>query len=387
MYRTIFVPLKCNQNDFQYLKKLNKVSSDVWNNCLKIDKEYIKLNKKFMTLSQLEFENKQKFPLHAKGINHIVLKYYSCRGAMISSIRKKHKDSKDAKLPYREKRFLPTGWDYQSFRIDYQNKKIKLAGIKNRGQVTCEVKFIPNNVIEVELVFKGKYYLALKYKKESQSNLIQSDNISSIDLGEIHAITSIDKLGNCVIITNRKVKSLIRLKDKRQAELLSKRMGCSIGSIKYKKYTKAIYKIRDEFNRKIIDLIHKQSRAYVDWCIENKVAKVYYGDVDTTTRNSKGRLNQHTNHKLNMWRFGQITQKCEYKLLEYGIEMIKISEAYSSQTCPKCKKLNKPTNRNYICKSCGYEQHRDVVGAINILNFNTNSNLTKYANKVYLQIA
>jgi putative transposase len=96
-------------------------------------------------------------------------------------------------------------------------------------------------------------------------------------------------------------------------------------------------------------------------------------------------MSKFTNHKLNMWQFGLIIRKLEYKLRKYNIELIKINEAYSSQNCPVCGKRKKQTNRNYICK-CGYKQHRDIVGAINILNFNTNCKLQRYIKKEYLQI-
>jgi putative transposase len=72
-----------------------------------------------------------------------------------------------------------------------------------------------------------------------------------------------------------------------------------------------------------------------------------------------------------MWRFGQIMLQLENKLTRYGIKLVKVQEYYTSQKCPHCKKNNKPCGRNYICSKCGYEQHRDVVGAINILNDNS----------------
>jgi len=56
----------------------------------------------------------------------------------------------------------------------------------------------------------------------------------------------------------------------------------------------------------------------------------------------------------------------EYKCELRGIKAIIINEAYSSQTCPKCLKKHKPSSRNYICPFCGFEYHRDGVGAINI---------------------
>jgi putative transposase len=341
-----------------------------------------------MTLSMLEFENKQKFQLHAKGINHIVLKYYHSRASMWKSIKKKHKDSSRAKLPHNQKSYMPTGWDYQCINVQREKNIIKLAGIKDRGQITCHVKNIPTNVVEVELIYKDKYYLAIKYKEEIELPIRVSENQASIDLGEIHAITSIDQLGNALVITNRKIRSLIRLKDKRKSELLSLRSRCKEGSNRAKKYTKAIYKIRYESDRKINDAIHKMTRLYADWCIENGVSKVYYGDLDTVTRNAKGKLKKAINGKLNMWRFGEIIDKLSYKLNNLNIKLEKINEAYSSQTCPVCGKRNKVAKRNYACKNkkCGYKQHRDIVGAINILNWNTNGDLTRYIKKEYLQI-
>jgi putative transposase len=386
IYKTIFVPLKCNNKDFEYIHLLNGISAQVWNYCIKIDEEYTSQNKIGMTLSQLEFETKQKFPLHAKGIHHIVFKYYRARNAMWASRKANHKNSKQVKLPYKEKKYMPTGWDSQSIHPEYKNNKIRLTSLKGIRQVICHVKNIPENIVEIELIYKDKYYLAIKYKKENNIIRTELNNQTSIDLGEIHAITSIDKLGNCIIITNRKIRSLVRLKDKRQAELLSLRSRCKEGSNRSKKYTKAIYKIRYKYDRKINDAIHKMTRMYLNWCVENKVSRIYYGDLDTTTRDSKGKLSEYMNHKLNMWRFGEIIEKLTYKSNNVGIELVKISEAYSSQTCPACDKRHKPKSRNYICK-CGYSQHRDIVGAINILNWYTNSKITKYTKKVYLQIA
>lgn len=353
---------------------------------MQIDSEYQKESNKSMGLSLLESETKQKFQLHAKGIHHIVFKYYYARNAMWKSRKAKHKESYKVNLPYKEKKYMSTGWDSQAIFPDYKNKIIRLSAIKGCKQIKCHVKTIPQNIVEIELVYKGKYYLSIKYKEPDNENLIQSDNIASIDLGDIHAITSIDNNGNCVIITNRKLRSLIRLKDKRQAEIQLLRANCIKGSKQYKKYTRAIWKIKYEFDRKISDIIHKQTKLYLKWCIEHNISKVIYGDVDTTTRNTKGKMKKSTNHKLNMWRFGQLMLQLENKLTRYGIKLVKVKEYYTSQKCPACGKNKKSNTRNYKCK-CGYKQHRDIVGAINILNDNSEYHIERYSEKVYLQIA
>lgn len=386
IYKTIIVPLKCNDIDFEYLKELNKVSANVWNYCVKIDKEYKESIGKSMGLSLLESSTKQKFPIHAKGIHHIVFKYYYARAAMWNSRKAKHSNSYKVELPHKEKKYLPTGWDNQAIFPNYKKRIIKLTTTKGRKQVICHVKSMPKNIVEIELVYKDKYYLSIKYKEENNINLIQSDNVASIDLGEIHAIVGIDNNKNAIIITNRKVRSLIRLKDKRQGELKSLQSRCVKYSKKYKKYAKAIWKIKFEFDRKINDAIHKQTKSYIDYCLRNNINKVFYGDLDTTTRGSKGKLNNNINHKLNMWRFGQIMLQLENKLSRYGIKLLKVKEYYTSQKCPCCGEIKKQSNRNYMCDKCGYTQHRDIVGSMNILNDNTEYHVEKYDSKVYLQI-
>nr|WP_269462712.1 zinc ribbon domain-containing protein [Paenibacillus baekrokdamisoli] len=39
--------------------------------------------------------------------------------------------------------------------------------------------------------------------------------------------------------------------------------------------------------------------------------------------------------------------------------------AYTSQSCPKCSEKKKAHDRTYKCQ-CGFEKHRDIVGAMNI---------------------
>jgi hypothetical protein len=43
-----------------------------------------------------------------------------------------------------------------------------------------------------------------------------------------------------------------------------------------------------------------------------------------------------------------------------------VNEAYTSQTCPNCGERYKPKGRAYCCPACGFQSHRDAVGAANI---------------------
>lgn len=394
LYKTIIIPVKCNKTDYTYLMTLNKLSAEVWNHCIDIDKEYVKQTGNFMTMGVMQTAVKGYNNLHAKGISFVYHKYLAARESMWKSIKAKHENSNKVKLPYRYKKYYNTGWDYQSIKIDKDKGTIEMSrsitvidGKRRRLQpICCYAKTIPDNIVEIELLYRNGLYLAIKYKTDDKINLIQSTNSASIDLGEIHAITSIDTQGNAIIITGRKLRSIKRLRDKEQSAIKSKRSKCTKGSLQYKKYSRAIYKIKHTTDNQILDAVHKITKLYLDYCLRNQISTVYYGDLDHCTRNTKGRVNKEVGQKLNEWNYGLLMRQLENKLSRYGIQLVKISEAYTSQTCPVCGKRNHPTNRIYKCE-CDYKQHRDIVGAINILNNNAGTKIQYYNSKEYLRIA
>jgi putative transposase len=365
--------------------------------CLELDKKYKKETNKFIDQSNLQKQTKKCVHLSAKNIHHIVHKYLRSRDAMFRSIKVKHKDSNKVKLPYKQKTYFITGWDYQSVKVDYDKNIIYLAKgnviidgkEKIQKPVKCCCKIIPQNIVEVELKYKDKLYLAIKYKEDKEYLQIKSDNVASIDLGEIHAITSIDNNKNSVIITGRKLRSIKRLRNKEQGKLRNKLSKCTKGSRNYKRYMKALNKLKTKTDNQINDCVHKITKHYVDYCLKNNISKVYYGDLDNCSRNTKNRrkTGRVVRQKLSQWCFGQIILQLQNKLNRYNVQLVKISEAYTSQKCPSCKKRNKPKGRNYVCKKCNYKQHRDIVGAINILNDNNNYHIERYYTLKYLQIA
>ena len=390
-YKTIRIPVKCSAKDYEYLKKCTEWSAQCWNDLVKADSEYYINNGIHMNRAELQNFVKNRTPLHAAGNQHVCKKYFDSREAMFKSIQAGHKNSYKVELPHKEKTNFVVAWNAFNFTIDYTNKKMYLARkqISNglyQSPVCCTFKSIPRYIVEIELISKDRLYLAIKYKEPKINFDIQGDNVAAIDLGEIHSISSIDNNGNAIIITGRKLRDITRFRNKEQAKIKSKQTRTTKGSRKYKKYSNALLNLSVKTNNQIFDSIHKISKLYLDYCIRNNITKVYYGDLDSCTRNTRGRVNKIVGQKLNNWSHGLLTLQLQNKLSRYGVEMIKVSEAYSSQTCPHCGNKNKPSGRNYECQ-CGYKQHRDLVGAMNILNFNEKDvHIERYNNLKYLRI-
>jgi len=164
---------------------------------------------------------------------------------------------------------------------------------------------------------------------------------------------------------------------------------CTKGSRQWKRYNSARYFIISKSNAALLDTIHKTTKAFTDWCIEQKITEVAMGNPDGVQRNTKERIKKKSRRvELTNWTFGKIHDQLEYKLKSYGITIAKQDESYTTQTCPVCGKRNKCETRNYEC-SCGHSDHRDLNGSKNILSKYLYGNIRFLCNtkkSIYLRI-
>ena len=206
----------------------------------------------------------------------------------------------------------------------------------------------------------------LSYDDGKQESTPTGTNIVAIDVGEIHTISAVNTNGESIIITGRKMRSIYRLRNKKLAELQKLMSRCKKGSRQWKKYNKAKQYILSKSEAQLKDCLHKTTKQFVDWCVKNQVNQVVIGDVEGVQRHTKKKRKKKVNQKLSNWSFGKLYDYLKYKLQAKGITIQKVEEHYTSQTCPVCGQRKKVTNRIYHCK-CGYQQHRDVHCASNIL--------------------
>ncbi|WP_340695953.1 transposase [Hydrogenobacter thermophilus] len=69
--------------------------------------------------------------------------------------------------------------------------------------------------------------------------------------------------------------------------------------------------------------------------------------------------------------YGELKKKLQEIREEYGIEVIEVNPAYSSQTCSSCgyvDKENRKTQEKFECRLCGYKASADVNGAKNLIS-------------------
>lgn len=387
---------KTSQQNLERLFECNRESAKVWNDSLKVAKEYYLEHHKWIGKTDLQKATKQKYQLHSQSIQAVCHKYLFARDAA----KEARQSGFDNKYPYKQKKYYNTKWAKDGFGI-YPNGKIELSmGIQNhkrQAPIVLHIAKVPEGEIkEIELIYDRGLQISLSYEDKAAIGINHGLNLAAIDPGEIHSIAAVCENQNGIIITGRKIRSIKRLRNKKLAELQRKMSNCQKGSRQWKKYHRAKQYLLSKSDAQIKDAVHKTTKNFVKWCLENEVKHVVIGDVEGVQRNTSKRKKKNqkiksklVNQKLSQWQFGLIYTYLVYKLAVFGITISKENERYTTQQCPCCGKKKKPSSRNYKCQ-CGYQEHRDIHGAKNLLSrykYGEITDIGKILQTKYLRVA
>ncbi len=144
----------------------------------------------------------------------------------------------------------------------------------------------------------------------------------------------------------------------------------------WKKAKTKVQKIHTAIANARKDFLHKtsttisQNHALV--CIEDL-------QVKNMSQSSRGNREQHgkrvrqksgLNRSILDQGWGEFRRQLDYKVQWNGGLLLAVPPQHTSQTCPACghvSKENRQTQEKFLCIDCDYENHADVVGAINVL--------------------
>lgn len=347
----------------------NRVSAEVWNRCLEVSKETHLKTGKWVTKSELQKATKGIFRLHSQSVQAVCHKYIHAREAAYAA----RKSGFNNKYPYKQKKNFNTKWANNGFKT-YPNGKIQLSlGTfegKRQQPLLVWVKKLPVGTIkEIELIYDRQLMLSMVFDDGQEAKTHTFEHRAAIDVGEIHTIAAVAENGENLIITGRKLRSIHRLRNKKLGELQKKMSKCKKGSKQWRKYNRAKQYVLSKSAKQLQDGLHKTTKQFVDWCLENEVKEVAFGDVDGVQRNTSRRKKKKvrrrtTNQKFSNWSFGKVYAYLSYKLEAEGITIKKHDESYTTRQCPCCARRKNTSSRIYTC-SCGYQQHRDIHGAAN----------------------
>ena len=296
------------------------------------------------------------YNLHSQTLQAIIQSYFDS----LKSYFRVSKSNPDAKPPKRTPHFYKVRWIQNG--ITFKDGVVRLSNGKGNAAITLKSDVRP---AYVEMYFqRGSYYFSLVYEVLIPPKR-KTGKAVAIDMGEIHPIVSHD--GEDTIIYNgRALRAIKQYLNKFKAYIQSKMDRCKQRSNRWYRLKRIKTKILAKLNAQIKDAEHKITSRFISDCIKAKADTIVMGDIKGIRKRAK--FSKKSNQKVHQWAFARLQSMICYKAELAGLKVKFVSEAYTSQTCPRCGSRKKPTNRNYHCNHCGFAYHRDGVGAINLYN-------------------
>jgi len=124
-------------------------------------------------------------------------------------------------------------------------------------------------------------------------------------------------------------------------------------------------------------------RDLVERLYEDGVSTLYVGDItDVLSTHWSARVNEKTH---NFWAYRRFIDRLECVCEEYGITVEEESEAWTSQTCPKCGDCERTVrHKDTLTCPCGFEGHADLTASESFLR-QQNNEVGPMARPVYLK--
>jgi putative transposase len=294
--------------------------------------------------------------LHSQTVQGVIDVFYQ----NIDSWRGAKKINPNARMPKRRKWYFVIPYKTSAIRV----KEGKLILSNGKGNEPFILNWRYSCPKTVSITYNNGYSLNAVYAYGEPKPLLEGET-AGIDLGEIHI--AVASTGAKTIITNgRKLRSIRRYQNKVKGHFQRKTSALKKGSRRYKQLNGRKRKILRHINNQIKDVLHKQTTKLVLALKKEGVKTVAIGDVRNLRQNID--YGAKANQRIHQMISGETRFMITYKAKKLGMNVSVINESYSSQTCPKCLNRHKPSGREYRCPVCGFEYHRDGVGAINIRN-------------------
>ena len=384
--------IKPNKSQEKIIKELMWHSSKVYNMLnydVKEGKEKINANgilnvEGSKIYKKYRKENWHSEYLHSHMLQQIILNYigdYKSYIAIKSMYEKGEKEIKGKPRMPRYKKEDKVQITFTKYAIRKEGRTIKLS-ISKKIQEKFQVKslnfLIPKKLerlvdlesikmIKIGKEKNGKYKIEIIYEKEEKKQA-NGSNVMAIDLGMNNLATCTNMKNNkSLIIAGESLKSKIGYINKEIARLEGIQMKM-IGSKKYKN-TKRINKLYEQRRNYSKTYMHKASRQIIEYAQENECNTIVIGNIKDIKQNMQN------NKRFVQMPIQSLVEKIEYKAKIEGIEVVKITEEYTSGVSSIDKEeINKENydkrrriERGLFKTNKGKIINADVNGSINIL--------------------
>jgi putative transposase len=215
----------------------------------------------------------------------------------------------------------------------------------------------------------GKWFVSIQTEREVEQSLPITTSAIGIDVGIARFATMSDESYIAPLNSFKKHQQRLARYQRRMSRKVKFSSNWKKAKAKVQQVHTGIANARKDFLHKATTTI-SQNHALV--CVEDL-------QVRNMSKSSKGNSEQHgkmVSQKSSLNRaildqgWGEFRRQLDYKMLWNGGILLALPPHNTSRTCPRCSHTSKDsrlTQAKFLCVKCGYENHADVVGAINVL--------------------
>ena len=258
--------------------------------------------------------------------------------------------------------------DPKQIKLDQSNDRIclpKLGSLRYRNSrdVLGEVRNITVSQSG------GKWFASIQTQREVEQPLPTATTAIGIDVGIARFATMSDESHIAPLNSFKKHQQCLARYQRRMSRKVKFSSNWKKAKARVQKIHTGIANARKDFLHKTTTTI-SQNHALV--CIEDL-------QIRNMSKSSKGNSEQPgkkvaqksgLNRSILDQGWGEFRRQLAYKVVWHGGMLLAVPPHHTSQTCPACahvSKDNRQTQAKFLCVDCGYENHADVVGAINVL--------------------
>lgn len=256
-----------------------------------------------------------------------VLQRYSDAGFQTAK-RRSHGET--ARFPRRKHPLVPVRHDHGTFLLD--GLRVRLPVAKGRPalwvRLTRPVPYPAEHVRAVTLLADGgRLWLAVTAAVPVEQQLeLDPTRVAGVDLGIIHPSAVVTR-DTGLLISGRAIRaeSYLHLRDRQARQVRAARRvprPGQRGSRRWRRYRHQQRRAEARHRRRIYQAHHQAAKQAVAFAVQHRI----------------------------------------------GIQVQLVDERGTFTTCPACRqRVAKPKGRRFRCASCGFQGHRDLVGAHNIV--------------------
>ena len=339
-------------------------AAEVWTVCRDLHQTARRDDKPWPKRDALQKATKSRFSLHSQSVQMVT---HAFLANVDTAQQLRSQGRSEIRYPYKDKAFYPLMWPAQAMRLE--EKRIVLPMGRGRPSLVLPRPEWLDQPRACKVVWNGVHnelHVTLSYSDTNPTDplcLEATSRQATVDLGQIHQAAVATNTGEALVVSGRGLRSLKRQHSKHLGEIQKKRARCTKGSRRWRKLGRMRATLTLRCERRVRDLRHKGTRQVVDFCKEHGIEALFVGNPDGVRRKDCGR---HHNQRMSQWEYGKDIDYLQQKAEQDRIVCFTGDERGTSSQCPVCGHRHKPRGRNWRCPSCGFTDHRDIVGAVNM---------------------